>query len=132
PFEIMYGRSPVLPFDHQDTNVSLSYDPEHVNKLNQFLLKLNDQAKINIIKNQERYKQRYDINRSDPTYNIGDLVLVKTLNIHYKFDIRYEGPFRIIEKIAPKTFIVQHVKKPTFHRQVTTDVLLPIFQRIYQ
>ncbi|CAF4751612.1 unnamed protein product [Rotaria sp. Silwood2] len=127
----MYGRSPVLPFDHQDTNVSLSYDPEHVNKLNQFLLKLNDQAKINIIKNQERYKQRYDINRFDQTYNIGDLVLIKTLNIHYKFDTRYEGPFRIIEKIAPKTFIVQHVKKPTLHRQVITDVLFPIFQRMY-
>ncbi|CAF4267456.1 unnamed protein product [Rotaria sp. Silwood2] len=132
PFEIMYGRSPVLPFDHQDTNVNISYDSEHAKKLNQFLSKLNEQAKINIIKNQERYKQRYDVNRSDPTYNIGDLVLVKTLNIHYKFDIRYEGPFRIIEKIAPKTFIVQHVKKPTLHRQVTTDVLLPIFQRIYQ
>ncbi|CAF4564905.1 unnamed protein product [Rotaria socialis] len=60
PLEMMYGRSPVLPFDHQDTHVTLSYDPEHSKKLNQFLLKLNEQAKINIIKNQERYKQRYD------------------------------------------------------------------------
>ncbi|CAF1263224.1 unnamed protein product [Rotaria sordida] len=131
PFEMMYGRLPVLPFDYQDTNVTFSYDSEHAKKLSQFLSKLNEQAKINIIKNQERYKQRYDINRSDPTYNIGDLVLVKTLNIRYKFDIRYEGPFRIIQTITPKTFIVQHVKKPTLYRQVTTDVLLPIFERIY-
>ncbi|CAF1248724.1 unnamed protein product [Rotaria sordida] len=99
PFEMMYGRSPVLPFDHQDTN--------------------------------QRYKQRYDINRSNPSYNIGDLVLVKTLNIRYKFDVRYEGPYRIIQKITPKTFIIQHVKKSTLYRQVTTDVLLPIFERIY-
>ncbi|CAF1384371.1 unnamed protein product [Rotaria sordida] len=127
PFEMMYGRSPVLPFDHQDTNVTLSYDSEHVKKLQQFLSKLNEQAKLNIIKNQ----QRYDINRSNPSYNIGDLVLVKTLNIRYKFDIRYEGPFRIIQTITPKTFIVQHVKKSTLYRQVTTDVLLPIFERIY-
>ncbi|CAF1498928.1 unnamed protein product, partial [Rotaria sordida] len=131
PFEMMYGRSPVLPFDHQDTNVTLSYDSEHVKKLQQFLSKLNEQAKLNIIKNQQRYKQRYDINRSNPSYNIGDLVLVKTLNIRYKFDIRYEGPFRIIRTITPKTFIVQHVKKSTLYRQVTTDVLLPIFERIY-
>ncbi|CAF4152957.1 unnamed protein product, partial [Rotaria sordida] len=131
PFEMMYGRSPVLPFDHQDTNVTLSYDSEHVKKLQQFLSKLNEQAKLNIIKNQQRYKQRYDINRSNPSYNIGDLVLVKTLNIRYKFDIRYEGPFRIIQTITPKTFIVQHVKKSTLYRQVTTDVLLPIFERIY-
>ncbi|CAF3145805.1 unnamed protein product [Rotaria sp. Silwood2] len=131
PFEMMYGRSPVLPFDHQDTNVTLSYDSEHVKKRQQFLSKLNEPAKLNIIKNQQRYKQRYDINRSNPSYNIGDLVLVKTLNIRYKFDIRNEGPYRIIQTITPKTFIVQHVKKPTLYRQVTNDMLLPIFERIY-
>ncbi|CAF1496996.1 unnamed protein product [Adineta ricciae] len=48
-----------------------------------------------------------------------------------KFDLRYEDPFRIIKQKSPKTFIVQHIKKPTLQRQVTTDVLLPIFQRIY-
>ena len=26
---------------------------------------------------------------------------------------------------------IQHIKKLTLHRQVTTDVLLPIFERIY-
>ncbi|CAF2776115.1 unnamed protein product [Rotaria sp. Silwood2] len=132
PFEMMYGRSPVLPFDHQDTNVTLSYDPEHSKKLNQFLAKLNEQAKINIIKNQEKYKQGYDVNRTNPIYHIGDLVLCKTLNIRYKFDIRYEGPFRIITKLTPKTFIIQHIKKLTLYRQVTTDVLLPIFERNFQ
>ncbi|CAF4618507.1 unnamed protein product, partial [Rotaria sp. Silwood2] len=131
PFEMMYGRLPVLPFDHQDVNVTLTYDSEHAKKLQYFLSKLNEQAKLNIIKNQQRYKQRYDINRSDPSYNIGDLVLVKTLSIRYKFDIRYEGPFRIIKKLTSKTFIIQHVKKQTLYRQVTTDVLLPIFERIY-
>ncbi|CAF4174956.1 unnamed protein product, partial [Rotaria sordida] len=67
---MMYDRSPVLSFDHQDTNVTLSYDSEHVKKLQQFLSKLNEQAKLNVIKNQQRYKQRYDINRSNPSYNI--------------------------------------------------------------
>jgi transposase InsO family protein len=131
PFEMMYGRIPVLPFDYQPDNVTLSYDSEHAKKLNQFLKTLNEQAQINIIKNQAQYKQRYDTNRSDPSYNIGDLVLVKTLNIRHKFDLRYEGPFRIIKQITPKTFIVQHIKKPTLCRQITTDVLLPIFARTY-
>ncbi|CAF4694884.1 unnamed protein product, partial [Didymodactylos carnosus] len=27
PFEMMYGRSPILPFDHQDPTVSLTQDP---------------------------------------------------------------------------------------------------------
>ena len=121
PFEMMYGPVPVLPVDHQEDNVTQSYDSGHVKKLYQFLSKLNEQAKINIIKNQERYTQRYDLYHSDAPYNIGDLVLDKALNIRYKIDIRYEVPFRIIKISTPKTFIVQRVKKPTLHRQVTTD-----------
>ena len=131
PFQMMYGRNPVLPFDYQDPNVTLDFDPEHSRKLNQYLSSLNDQAKQNITSNQERYKQRYDTNRSNPSYQINDLVLVKTLNTRHKFDIRYEGPFKIIKEITPKTFIIQHIRKPTLSRQVTTDVLLPIFQRIH-
>ena len=126
----MYGRPPVLPFDFQPDTATLSYNPEHSNKLLQFLSTLNEQAKQNILKNQARYKTRYDTNRSDPSYKIHDLVLVKTLHARSKFDIRYEGPFRITEQLTPKTFIVQHVKKPTLLRQVTTDVLLPIIERI--
>ena len=84
PFEMRYDPAPVLLFDHQEDNVTLLYDSGHVKKLYQFLSKLNEQAKINIIKNQERYKQRCDLNRSDPLYNIGDLVLDKALNIRYK------------------------------------------------
>ena len=131
PFEMMYGRKPVLPFDHQDTNVTLDYDTEHTKKLNQYLSTLNEQAKQNIKINQKQYKERYDKNRSDPIHKIGDLVLVKTLNTRSKFDTRYEGPFRILKEITPKTFVVQHIKKSTLYRQVTSDVLLPICQRIY-
>ena len=131
PFEMMYDPAPVLLFDHQEDNVTLTYDSGHVKKLYQFLSKLNEQAKISIIKNQERYKQSYDLNRSDLPYSIGDLVLDKALNIRYKLDIRYGGPFRIIKIATPKTFIVQRAKRPTLHRQVTTDVLLPIFERNY-
>ena len=131
PFEMMYDPASVLLFDHQEDNVTLSYDSSPVKKLYQFLSKLNEQAKINIIKNQQRYKQRYDLNRSDPPYNIGDLVLDKALNIRYKLDIRYEGPFGIIKIITPKTFIVQRVKKPTLRHQVITNVLLTIFEWNY-
>ncbi|CAF4351189.1 unnamed protein product, partial [Adineta steineri] len=85
PFEMMYGRKPILPFDHQGTNVTLDYDPEHVQKLNNYLSILNEQARHNIILTQEHYKERYDRNRTDPTYEINDLVLAKTLNFRSKF-----------------------------------------------
>ncbi len=46
-----------------------------------------------------------------------------------KFDIRYEGPFRIIKQLGSKTFIVQHVKKTTLTKQVTMDVIVPLIER---
>ena len=120
----------MLSFDHQDDNVTLDHDPEHSKKLNEYLQTLNEQVKRTIALNQQRYKQRYDTNRSNSSFRINDLVLVKTLNYRHKFDVRYEGPYKITQQLSPKTFIVQHIKKPTLSQQVTSDVLLPIVQRI--
>lgn len=129
PFELMYGRTAVLPFDPKDDLITVTHDSEHARKLHEFLVSLNASARNHILQQQARYKLRYDTNRSNPTHNIGDLVLVKTLHPRCKFDIRYEGPFRITEQLTPKTFLVQHVKKLTLSRQVTTDVILPLFER---
>lgn len=132
PFEMMYGRTSVLPSDIQEPNVTLTYDPEHATKLTNFISIMSERAKRNITQSQEKYKQRYDANRQDPSFNVGDLVLVKTNNIRSKFDNRYEGPFKITHKLTPKTFTVQHTKKISLIRQVTMDVLLPIFERTTQ
>jgi hypothetical protein len=131
PFETMYGRRPILPFDSQNDNVSLTHDPTYANQLETYLSSMTELVKQNISNNQRRYKQHYDTNRSDPSYNIGELVLIKTLSQRSKFDSRFEGPFRITRKLGPKTFVVQHTKKLTLHRQVTVDVMLPIFERKY-
>lgn len=129
PFEMVFGRSPTLPFDHQKPIVSLIQDPEHVQKLNQYLSSLAEDAKKNILRQQRKYKERYDRHRSDPTYKVNDLVLLKMTHRKHKLDARYEGPFRIVEQIGPKTFIAKHTKKPTLVRQVTKDVVIPLFER---
>jgi hypothetical protein len=131
PFEMMYGRPAILPFDHQSDDVSLVHDSNHSKKLERFLSSITQQARQNIVNCQRRYKQHYDSNRSDPSYKIGELVLIKRMNPRSKFDNRYEGPYRITRQPATKTFVVQHVKKPTLYRQVTVDVMLPIFERKY-
>ena len=129
PFEMVFGRSPTLPFDHQKPVVSLIQDPEHVQQLNQYLSSLAEDAKKNILRQQRKYKERYDRHRSDPTYKVNDLVLLKMTHRKHKLDARYEGPFRIVEQIGPKTFIAKHTKKPTLVRQVTKDVVIPLFER---
>ena len=125
----MYGRSPVLPFDQQTPTITLSQDPEHIPKLKQHVSTLTEQARNNILQQQMKYKQRYDQHRANPTHQIGDLVLIKTLNQRNKFDIRHEGPFQIIQQLGPKTYIVKHVKQSTIVRQVTSDIMVSIVQR---
>ncbi len=129
PFELMYGRSPILPFDQQQPVVTLSQDPTHVSKLKQHIEILTKQAKSNILQQQKRYKDRYDHHRAKPIYKLNDLVLIQVLNRRNKFDIRYEGPFRIIQQLGEKTFIVKHIRNSTLVRQVTTDVIRPICER---
>ena len=126
PFEMMHGRQAILPFDQQQALISFAQDPEHSRKLRDYLERITNDARENILKSQQRYKTRYDLNRHDLSLKINDLVLVKTRNVRNKFDIRYEGPFRIIQQPGRKTFIVQHVKKSTLTRQVTMDVIVPL------
>ena len=129
PFELMHGRKAILPFDQQVAMISFTQEPEHAQKIKDYLEKLVQEAKENIVKSQRQYKTRYDLNRQELKLKINDLVLVKTRNIRNKFDIRYEGPFRIIKQLGSKTFIVQHVKKLTLTRQVTMDVIVPLVER---
>ncbi|CAF3904830.1 unnamed protein product [Rotaria sordida] len=126
PFELMYGRSPVLPFDLQNPIVSLQQSPHYTQNIRQYISHLTNNAKTNIIHAQRQYKSRYDTNRSNPTYSINDLVLIKNIRPRHKFDIRYEGPFRIIRRLGVKTYLVQHVKLLALTRQVTVDLLIPV------
>ncbi|CAF4311311.1 unnamed protein product, partial [Rotaria sp. Silwood2] len=66
PFELMYGRSPILPFDQQQPSVTLSQDPDHKSKLNQYLSILTEQAKMKILEQQRKYEERYDRHRVNP------------------------------------------------------------------
>ncbi|CAF1247886.1 unnamed protein product [Adineta ricciae] len=49
PFEMMYGRVPILPFDQQEYTAILTQDSQHINRLKQYLLSLTDEAKSNIL-----------------------------------------------------------------------------------
>ena len=92
-------------------------------------MSLTKHAKINILQQQKKYKQRYDHYRINPVYKINDLVLIQVFNRQNKFDIRYEGPYRIIQKLGQKTYIVRYIKNSTLTRQVTIDVIRPVYER---
>ena len=85
PFELMYGRSPVLPFDQQSSIVTLQPNSEYKRKMNDYISTLTERARNNIHAQQMKYKQRYDQHRTSPIHKIGDLVLIKVLNQRNKF-----------------------------------------------
>ncbi|CAF3616491.1 unnamed protein product, partial [Rotaria socialis] len=109
PFNMMYGRSPLLPFDYHNGMVSLPSETTYVHELNKYLSMITNNARDHILNQQTKYKIRYNSNRSNPDYKIEDIALIKNIHTRHKFDIRYEGPYRIIRKLASKTYIVQHM-----------------------
>ncbi|CAF1100763.1 unnamed protein product [Didymodactylos carnosus] len=56
PFEMMFGRAPILPFDFQEETISLGQDPEHVKKLNAYLFSMTERVRESIRRNQENTK----------------------------------------------------------------------------
>jgi hypothetical protein len=104
----MYGRSPVFPSDPQHQLVSLPHDPHYSKKLSEHISNLTDITKRNITITQQRYKSRFDTNRYNPVYKINEIVLIKTVHPRHKFDIRHEGPYRIIQRLGDKTYLVEH------------------------
>jgi len=129
PFELMYGRSPVLPCDPQNPMVSLQIDSQHFQKLHQHISSLTDRARDHLTSAQQLYKSRFDTHRSNPSYTINDIVLIKSFRHRHKFDIRHEGPYRIVQRLANKTYMVQHVHLHHLVRQVTVDSIIPLFSR---
>ena len=127
----MYGRSPILPCDPQNPMLSFQFDPTHVAKLNNYVSSLSTTARHNISLAQSFSKSTYDRNRSDPSYQIKDIVLLRNIPRRYKFDVRYEGPYRIMKRINHKTYVLQHIRLQHIVRQVTVDSILPLFDRTY-
>ena len=129
PFELMYGRSSVLPFDQQPPLVTLEQVPQYKQKMTDYVSTLTQRARDNIHTHQTKYKRRYDQHRTDPVHKIGDLVLIKVLNHRNKFDIRYQGPFRVIQQLGQKTYIVEDITNTTIVRQVTSDLMWSVVER---
>ena len=74
-------------------------------------------------------KVRYDEHRSDPSYQVIDIVLIRNLHRRYKFDVHFEGPYRVLRRTDHKTYVVQHVHLHHVVRTVTVDSIAPLFAR---
>ncbi|CAF1187952.1 unnamed protein product [Rotaria sordida] len=89
PYELLYGRQPRLPIHPRPSHFSFSKPSDYFNQLQKTLRIYHQATKSNIIHQQEMNKNRYDQNRLDPHYNIGDKVLTRIYGTHSKLDLKF-------------------------------------------
>jgi transposase InsO family protein len=110
PFELMFARLPRFPADLSSPPPFHSHNISHFHDtMKQFIDHIKTAARHNNIQHQLAAKQRFDQNRSNPSYSIGQSVLVRNRqSLQNKFSPRFVGPYTIINRLHRKTYIVQN------------------------
>lgn len=106
PYELAFGRKLKSPFDPTSKIVKIPRADEFYKYLQRSRTIIIKAACENIRQQQHLSKQRYDVNRKDMSYNIGDLVYVKVFADRHKLDERWVGPFEIIERHGDQNYLV--------------------------
>lgn len=113
PFELVYGRPIKLPTEITNRPVpTYNYD-NYAYELRRKLKFYYDSAGENILKAKELNKRTYDKDRDKNMLrlNKNDLVLISNPTERGKFDMPYEGPYRVIREQGPVTVIIQKRNK---------------------
>ena len=121
PNMMMLGREIDLPVD-------LIYPPppteakqpndEYVIELQNRMKMVHEMARESLLKAGQKQKWLYDRRVSKHKYNVGDAVwlrlYIKPRGLSKKLQLRWEGPFKIINKLSDLTYKVQKHKNATF------------------
>ncbi|CAF0911625.1 unnamed protein product [Didymodactylos carnosus] len=98
PFQLQYGQKPKLPPDEPPKQVIFAKPNDYYQQFKKNLKIYHEYARRNMIRQQERSKQRYDAKRQDPHYSVGQLVLTRYCGPKSKLDEKYSKiPCRIFD-----------------------------------
>ena len=127
PFEIFYTRKPVSLFDPARKSVTLPKISDYWNYILQCEKIYIKQVRRNIEQQQRKNKLRYDRNRPQVQFMLGQQVFVIIPGCRPTFGELYEGPYTIIKQIGPLTFDVMNVDGE--EKRVHSSQMKPIFER---
>ena len=104
PFYLMFGREAREPNDVLPPTRLLIVSDENT-IFSQMWHEAKEKAKSNLAEAKERQKHYYDKNTKLVSYNKGDQVLLKEMaNTPGKFNMRWDGPYKVIEKKSDVTY----------------------------
>ncbi|CAF1532150.1 unnamed protein product, partial [Didymodactylos carnosus] len=107
PYELQFGRKPCLPTDPPPIQLNLPNLSDYYAQLNKSLKLYQLYSSENMIKQQNLSAIRYNKNRKDKHYNIGDYVLTRIQGNRLKLDPRFHPTPMIIIKAKHPTYIVK-------------------------
>jgi transposase InsO family protein len=116
PFNLVYGAEAVLPPEIYLESARVAHfnaeDQEDARELDSDLLEERcNTTLVNMRKYQTSLKQYYNKSVVPRELNVGDLVLKKDIRTKdkHKFSSSWEGPFIIVEEVAPEDYVLAEV-----------------------
>ena len=107
PYELLYGRPPRLPIHPRPSHFSFVKPNDYFEQLKKTLRLYHQTARNNIVHQRQLNKHRYDINRQDPHYNVGDKVLSRLFGLRGKLDAKFSSSIKIVVKDIHPVYIVE-------------------------
>ena len=79
---------------------------------------------------QKQYKRQYDKHHREPTFEVGDLVMLRMKNIRtvrasQKLDHRYSGPFKVLAKVNDNAYKLELPEHFRIHDVINSSRLKP-------
>jgi hypothetical protein len=105
PYQLQFGRDPKLPPDRLPTLYEFYKPNDYFYYFKRTIQIYQQYARENMKWNQQMYKQRFDQNRKDSLFNVGDQVLQRFPNPPTKLSALYSNPMTIIEQQHPTYWI---------------------------
>ncbi|CAF1106349.1 unnamed protein product [Adineta ricciae] len=101
PFQLMFGRRPVLPLDHTAETFHFDRPNDYWHKMMRWSNIYKTAARQHMKFQQQQSKARFDKHRPNHQLQVNDLVWWKVPGIRGKFQERFSGPFLITHKQHP-------------------------------
>lgn len=129
PAYLFFGFEPNFPSDTLFVNPNIDKDLlENLKVVNE----IRDTIPAIIAKEQVKQKMYYDKNRRDINLNPGDQVLIwypKNLRDNQtKFSFRYKGPYTVLNKVTPVSYLVEILKNGKLVKEVIHVSRMKLYQ----